>query len=246
MNEVLWSWTHLSSVVLLGSVSYMLSVKLPNFYRLVIATMIGAASFVPIGRADLAGFILAHLDMLSVSTVMGLLYLAFKSIGGSACQIVRKKNWSDFRSQILPYGLLVVTSGVCLYTSALGFVAFDVYAIGFGAPAIWVVLLMSLFFANRQRWLCAFCLLGSVVACRFQLADSPNLWNYLIDPWLFVCQSILMSAFGLRGSIDFCKTFFGTEPELSEPKILVYPISLGLEVSMANKEENPSDKRRAA
>jgi hypothetical protein len=81
----------------------------------------------------------------------------------------------------------IIPAGLMFYPLALGMTEFDPYAWGY-APVVMVLAIagMSLWaWKNGLRNL-AVILLLPVLAFHLKLLESPNLWDYLLDPIVFV------------------------------------------------------------
>lgn len=97
--------------------------------------------------------------------------------------------------QKITVALLLVTLGVFFYPSALGAIDFDIYRWGFKPLSMLVVLAVVALLAwqLRQYFLLA-AIATAVLAFRFQLLESTNLWDYLFDPMLVLyCMAWLLS-----------------------------------------------------
>jgi hypothetical protein len=94
---------------------------------------------------------------------------------------------------------VAVLIGLWLYTSALGFVRFDIYAWGYQAR--WLALAAGLVVfvlwssAPWVSWALAFALL----AFAMQIGASRNLWDYLIDVPMFFCAIYFFARHLIRG-----------------------------------------------
>lgn len=94
---------------------------------------------------------------------------------------------------------LAALTGLLFYPPALGLGPVDPYAWGY-QPVSLVIAVGGLALAAwlaGQRWLAA-ALTLALVAWRLQLLASPNLWDYLIDPWLAIGGLIGLVMAGLR------------------------------------------------
>lgn len=177
MSPSFWVWSHVTCVLLLGGL------LLPIVQRchaagiqFLLMLILFGLSIVPVLETDLSGFMLAHSGTLSVPTLMLLLMDILVAAG------FLKPVSSDERRKAT---YLWVITGTVLYPSAMGFTAFDMYAFGYTRPMSWgVILLSALLMAFRQQLPALFFLLA-VIAHEFHLQESPNLWDYLIDPWLW-------------------------------------------------------------
>jgi hypothetical protein len=87
--------------------------------------------------------------------------------------------------------VVAAAAGLFLYPLALGLGDWDAYRLGWGTPALWLVLLMMTVVARLRKFrllplLLALAMLGWAAG----LLESTNLWDYLLDPWLFVLSLV--------------------------------------------------------
>jgi len=81
------------------------------------------------------------------------------------------------------FGALV---GTLLYPFAMGLGSFDPYALGWGWSALFpIIALLTIYLIWKQNRF-ALLLLVSIVAYDLRWLESPNFWDYLVDPvyWL--------------------------------------------------------------
>lgn len=96
--------------------------------------------------------------------------------------------------QSLLWGVVLV--GVVFYPLALGLGAFDPYRLGY--VPIWMSLLLilsSVFCWFRGRRDLAVVLLLPLLAFNLKLLESENLWDYLLDPLLFIYAVVQSAAY---------------------------------------------------
>lgn len=85
------------------------------------------------------------------------------------------------------FAMSVIVLGSLLYLSTFGFIAFDIYALGY-LPSYYVLLgfigleLFLFYFASSYAWLW----LLALTAYALKLEASINLWDYLLDPVLWI------------------------------------------------------------
>ena len=81
-------------------------------------------------------------------------------------------------------------AGTFLYPLAMGLGSFDPYALGWNWTVLFpVTALLTIYLIRRQNHF-AFLLLASIIAYDLHWLESPNFWDYLVDPvyWLIsVC-----------------------------------------------------------
>jgi hypothetical protein len=142
--------------------------------RIALAAMVGAAAMVPFASgASLMYFSRGLLGDPSVSTVLLLLVALFRT----PCE-----------SRPVPASIpwWVVILGLPLYLTALGAGGFDLYEWGYGGHQL-LPLLLFVAAIHWRRYPALAGVLGlGMLAWHFRLLESTNLWDYLLDPMLFV------------------------------------------------------------
>lgn len=79
----------------------------------------------------------------------------------------------------------VAAAALFLYPLALGWGNWDPYRAGWGAPGMLVALLaVTIFYWSRGLRLLPALVAAALLAWTFDLLESTNLWDYLVDPWL--------------------------------------------------------------
>lgn len=157
-----------------------------------LAVLAGAsaiAALVPIGALPVAGLLRGVVGDLSLTTLVLLLRGLARDIRGG--------DRADPRTTLTFQGL-VVFAGVVLYPLALGLGAWDPYRLGYGGPWFLATLLaVALAALLLDTPLVTFCTALGVLAWGLRAYESRNLWDYLIDPLVFVWAA---SALLLRGA----------------------------------------------
>jgi hypothetical protein len=81
----------------------------------------------------------------------------------------------------------IAIAAILFYPLALGFSMFDPYRLGYGNLWFMAALLgLAIWASLRYSTLFALCIALSVAAWSAGWYESPNLWDYLLDPWLAV------------------------------------------------------------
>lgn len=81
---------------------------------------------------------------------------------------------------------IILVSGLILYISYLTIIKYDIYKIGYFSNyfiMIIIIIAIGLFFINK---LMSWAILIACLSFYFQIQTSNNIWDYLIDPVLFV------------------------------------------------------------
>jgi hypothetical protein len=133
---------------------------------------------IPLWGVSLAGFVRGITGDLSTTTLV-LLTLALVS-SFSDRVLVEDSN----RSLTLQ---AIAIAAVVFYPFALGFTLFDPYRLGYGNLWFMIVLLgLAVWSCLRYSTLTALCIALAVAAWSAGWYESPNLWDYMLDPWLAV------------------------------------------------------------
>jgi hypothetical protein len=83
--------------------------------------------------------------------------------------------------------ILVAFAAMVLYPLALGFGTFDPYRLGYGNPLfVAVLLLFSLAAWFMEYALVSLCIALATLAWTAGWYESDNLWDYLLDPFVFI------------------------------------------------------------
>ena len=146
--------------------------------RLLILAAAVALLSLPIEGIPVAGYVRGIGGELSVTTLLLLASAIVAFAGGPKLYD---------REELETLAAFVLFGAAFLYPMALGLTSFDPYALGF--PARIRVFLLALapvavFAWFRGRLLLLFAIVLALAAFRFELLESRNLWDYLLDPWL--------------------------------------------------------------
>jgi len=103
------------------------------------------------------------------------------------------------RSDVTRIGVLVALGGLALYTSAAGVIPVDIYRFGYRPTALLPVLgAIVIYLWARRRPRPAFYIMAAVAAFHWRVLESDNLWDYLLDPFLWVYSLILITVTMIR------------------------------------------------
>ncbi|MBU1426417.1 MAG: hypothetical protein KKH12_07360 [Gammaproteobacteria bacterium] len=151
---------------------------------------------IPLWGLSLAGFARGITGDLSITTLLVLALATARTLSG--CELIEEEN----RLRILR---AVAIAAVVLYPFALGFTLFDPYRLGYGN--LWFMLALlgfTLWSILRYSMLLALVIALAVAAWSAGWYESPNLWDYLFDPWLAVYAIVVQGKYwwAQRGEID--------------------------------------------
>jgi hypothetical protein len=143
----------------------------------------GMVAWVPVNGLPLARWLYGFSANFSVVTAAFLLNVVWTSWRGRPLLAVsaRRSLW-----------LFAVLSGLVLYPAALGWGSVDTYGWGWGRPPLlaWGVAALTFVWVLRGQsggWV----LLAACVAYHAGALESTNLWDYVVDPILFLIGLIV-------------------------------------------------------
>ncbi len=192
MTPAFWIWSHLAFVLLIASMLSLMTKCRHRLRSMLLCLLIPAViGVLPIRQTDVSGFVLGHMGALSVSM---LVLLTFQLLSG--WRIVEPFSAAVWRNM----NLFWLISGAVLYPAALGLLDRDMYAYGFQNTMSWCVLGVSVAAVFCKYRILGLCLALSVLAHQLKLQESRNLWDYLIDPWLWITAAVSLIAGACRGS----------------------------------------------
>lgn len=133
---------------------------------------------IPLWGVSPAGFVRGMTGDLSISTLVLLALALVRSLSGHALA-----GESNRHAMI---GAIAITA-ILFYPLALGIGMFDPYRLGYGNPWFMAALLgLAVWCSLRYSTLLALCTALAVAAWSCSWYESPNLWDYLLDPWLAI------------------------------------------------------------
>jgi hypothetical protein len=133
---------------------------------------------IPVWGVSLAGLVRGITGDLSITTLVMLMLALARSFSDRV--LVEDSN----RRLTLQ---AIAIAAVVFYLFALGFTMFDPYRLGYGNLWFMLALLgLAVWSCLRYSTLMALCIALAVAAWSAGWYESPNLWDYLLDPWLAV------------------------------------------------------------
>ncbi|MCY3982814.1 MAG: hypothetical protein OXE85_02725 [Roseovarius sp.] len=123
--------------------------------------------------------ILAYIGSVLYEPSIALVLTCFLTAFGSRFSV-----WfHEFSTALLRLRLAFALSGLTLYPMALGLGYFDPYGLGYQSPlALAAALVSCAMWIMRRHMLIAIWLTCSLAAHRFNIGESDNLFDYLVDP----------------------------------------------------------------
>ncbi len=182
-------WVHLQTTLLLLLPLCLLPEGLRNQPSLRIGAplVLLATAFLPLGDPAPSAYLYAYTGALSLPT------LALVSA------LIGRRLWSlDILPQQDRSAMLTgaAAAGLPLYPMALGLGPFDPYAMGFAGPLLPLLLAAA---ATAAWWrglrTTAAVLLAVLGGWLLALGESQNLWDYLLDAWLWLYAMLWLAVF---------------------------------------------------
>ncbi len=123
---------------------------------------------------------------LSITTMLLFLTFLYSEIRGcNSCYKINNALW-----------LLIFIIGLTLCLSVFGCIPFDIYASGYFPKGLLIFYLITqALFRQLNKKFTIFWLLA-LVGYIFKVLPSPNLWDYLIDPVLWLVSLVCLIVFG--------------------------------------------------
>jgi hypothetical protein len=151
---------------------------LPRPRLALLLTAVAALGLVPFGALPPAAFVRGVIGDLSITTTVLLVRAIVRPFSG----------WGPIQAKDrLALQAVVAAAGLVLYPLALGIGPFDPYRLGFGDSwSMGLVLLLALAALVLHLHLLALCLALGVLGYATAWHESTNLWDYLIDPLVWV------------------------------------------------------------
>ncbi|HAF45427.1 MAG TPA: hypothetical protein DCK83_10980 [Gallionellaceae bacterium] len=149
---------------------------LPWPQRMAVLLAVLLVLLVPVAGLSLAGLLRGITGDLSILTLLFLLLASARTLSG--CGLVLDENRARAVQAIAIAALL-------FYPLVLGLGSFDPYRLGYGN--LWFMLALlgfAAWAALRHSILLALGIALAVAAWSIGWYESPNLWDYLLDPWL--------------------------------------------------------------
>lgn len=137
-------------------------------------------ALIPLGAAQLP--LVAYVRGISSDLSITLVVLA--SLG--LVRRLRGLRGTDLRER-MALNVAVAAAALFLYPLALGWGDWDPYRAGWGAPGMLLALLaIIIFYWIQGLRLLPMLVAAALLAWSFDLLESTNLWDYLMDPWLAI------------------------------------------------------------
>ena len=179
----------ISALLIITAIAVLLSQRFPGRWRWPVLITVVLVSLVPLQVTSIYRWIQGAAGELSIVTLILLTGFIARRLSGREIISYHARRHLYF---------LVLLTGFLLYPATLGLSAYDPYRAGFGLVLpLLLISLALLYWLLRQRQM-AIILLITVTAWKLQIMTSLNIWDYLIDPLLWLASPAVLVVMYLR------------------------------------------------
>jgi len=181
MNQLMMNISTLLIVVACGA---FISLRFSKSLRWIsVACLLLLSVTIPVVGSNAWLWINGAVGELSIVTLLLLTAFVLRSLIG----------WNIIESQSRVYlYFLVLLTGSMLYPATLGLSQFDPYTLGYGLDLSLLLLSLSMLYWIFKQQQVAIVLLLVVAARESGFFSSPNTWDYLIDPLLWLLSPVIL------------------------------------------------------
>lgn len=165
-------------VILAVPLTFIRQPRVPRQFIVITLLTAFAIALFPVHDLMIAGYVRGIIGDLSITSMILLMYFIIEAYSG-------KTHFSAFEKQRLHRCILLL--GLILYPFALGLSLLDSYSLGYGnfwLIPVFVVIIAGLIIG--QSWIILAMLICGISGYVFHIMESSNLWDYLIDIWIFL------------------------------------------------------------
>ena len=181
MNQLVMNF---STLLIVASSGALISLSAKRQLRWVsVACLIILSISIPVAGSNAWLWINGAVGELSIVTLFLLMGFVVRSLVGW--------NLIELQSRVYLYFLVLLT-GSMLYPATLGLSQFDPYTLGYGLDLSLLLLSLSILYWIFKQQQVAIVLLLVVAARESGFFSSPNTWDYLIDPLLWLLSPVIL------------------------------------------------------
>lgn len=164
-------------LVWVSLLALLLNVKsYPEGLRWLTAGVLALLMAIPVNQLSLVSYPRGYHGDFSFSTVVLLVACLSHQVSGR--RLIASKHMA-------PLSVAVAAIAIVFYPSSLGAAPFNLYNLGYQTEGMLLVMaILSLIASATRCYLCALLLIVAALGHSFQLLESSNIWDYLIDPFL--------------------------------------------------------------
>jgi hypothetical protein len=159
-------------------------------WRAIAASILVGLSLVPVGTVSGLTFLYSVVGPLSLATIVGCaVYI------GSHLRLVP----ALARHDLLYMAVVVAVLGLVLYPASMGLLRWEPYRMGF--HGIWLptaLIVIAAAAAAMRSIIVPLWIAASAAAWQSSLFDSTNLWDYVIDPVVWIASLVFLAVAAVR------------------------------------------------
>ncbi len=156
---------------------------------LILGLIAALAAIVPVGGIPLARWPISLNANFCIPLTVVVFNKVWQKASASGRVLLDKK-------ALLSFWIYGVITGLALYPMALGLGPFDPYSLGWSFSWLFVIFLVLTIVLLCMKNRLGVVLLLCILSYNIQLLESPNLWDYFIDPFfLIISCAVLVKRF---------------------------------------------------
>jgi hypothetical protein len=156
------------------------------------ALVAASAALIPIRGLSLSDLALSANPVFSVGSTALFLALLWKLTTGRRLLLKR---------DMILFSAWNLALSIPLYSSALGFIGYDLYAPGYGSKGLFVFILAVTVVLAAYRSRLAYIFLAYIAAFDLGLLQSGNFFDYIIDGVLFLASLITLASAAIKPAL---------------------------------------------
>jgi hypothetical protein len=189
---IVWLAERSGAVVLIAAIGILIGALFSRAraYREIAAALTVGLSLVPLGSANGLTFLYSLVGPLSLATIVGCAVYIGSTLGLTPALP---------RHSVLLTAVVVASLGLVLYPASLGLLPWDPYRMGF--HGIWLpaaLIVIAVAGAAMSSVIVPLWIASAAAAWQVSLFASRNLWDYLIDPVVWIASLVLLAVAAVR------------------------------------------------
>jgi len=166
-------------------------------WRAIAASILVGLSLVPVGTVSGLTFLYSVVGPLSLATIIGCaVYI------GSQLRLIP----APARHNLLFATIVVAVLGLVLYPASMGLLRWEPYRLGFhGAWLPAALIAVAAVAAAMRSTIVPLWIAASAAAWQSNLFVSTNLWDYVIDPVVWIASLVLLAVAAVRRAANISR-----------------------------------------
>lgn len=157
----------------------------PKIYRWLFVVVLAVLTIIPLDGISIATLLLSFNPNYSLGLAIVLVVILARRLWGVSLLSSRDLWYLSIWS---------VGLGIVLYAGSLGFLPYDIYPLGYDSSLFFFIIggltIAMVLVESRLQWV----FISYITAFNLGLLPSPNFLDYIIDPFLFLfCSAIISS-----------------------------------------------------